>query len=117
MARRRHGSGGWRWGCRGDDVPRSLRLMAEYGCSSPLWLDGGYVDPKELPLPAELGSALEAWAASFNATLDHAYPPDSRLPTEAEKISWLVEGRRLGRELQTQLGPTYEVVYFHDRNA
>ena len=88
--------------------------MAEYG-GTVLWgvraADIGAVDPDNLPLTTELKIALRAWADTYDNTLNQEYPPDSAFASPAEEEAFEVEGRRLWRELQTQLGPDYKVVY------
>lgn len=93
---------------------RTIKLMAEYG-NTVLWgvdsTDIGAIDPQHLPLTADLKAALRAWAEVYDKTLNQEYPPDSAFASPAEEEAFEVEGRRLWRELQAQLGPDYKVVY------
>jgi hypothetical protein len=94
---------------------KRMKLMPDYGCS-PLWeyLDGDLVDnpsPDGLPLTDDLKAALHAWAAAYDRTLNQEYPPDSGFASPAEEETFEAEGRRLWRELRSQLGPGWEVVY------
>lgn len=96
-----------------------LKLMCDYHCS-PLWEYGGgdlvgNPDPNDLPLSDELKSALHAWAASFDRTLNDDYPPDSGFASPEDEDAFEAEGLRLWQELQTRLGAAYEVVYYSGR--
>ena len=96
---------------------KRLKLMTDSGCF-PLWGDSeeGYNhDPNDLPLSAELKADLSSWAASYDRTLNDDYPPDSGFASPEEEDAFEAEGLRLWQELQTQLGGTYEVVYFSGR--
>lgn len=101
-------------------MSRRLKLMTDYGCF-PLWAtfqedgSGGNLDPNDLPLSDELKSALHAWASSFDRILNHDYPPDSAFASPEEEDAFEAEGLRLWRELRTQLGGDYEVVYYSQR--
>jgi len=100
-------------------VDKVLKLMPDYQCH-PLWKAGGEigkVSPDELPLANDLRAALRVWASVYDKTLNQEYPPDSGFASRAEEEAFEVEGWRLWRELKTQLGPGYKVVYFsqHDR--
>lgn len=102
-------------------MSKQLKLMADYGCF-PLWeyQDGepvGNLDPDRLALSAELRSALRAWAAAYDRTLNHDYPPDSGFFSPAEEEAFEAEGRRLWQELKSQLGARYKVCYFSSREA
>ena len=91
-----------------------LKLMTDYHCF-PLWGDteeGYNRDPNDLPLADELKSALHAWAASYDRTLNDDYPPDSGFPSPREEDAFEAEGLRLWQELQAQVGGAYEVVYY-----
>jgi hypothetical protein len=100
-------------------MTRELKLMTDYHCF-PLWepLEDGTrnVSPDELPLSSDLREALREWAAAYDRTLNHDYPPLSGFASPAEEGAFEVEGRRLWKELQAQLGPTYRVVYRSDRD-
>jgi hypothetical protein len=90
-----------------------MKLMADYHCF-PLWKAGGEVgnvNPDDLPLTGDLKTALRNWSASYDRTLNQEYPPDSAFASPAEEEAFEVEGRRLWRALQEQLGPDYKVAY------
>jgi hypothetical protein len=94
---------------------KQMKLMADYG-STPLWeyLDGDLVDipnPDDLSLTSDLKAALHKWDAAYDRTLCQEYPPDSGFASPAEEEAFETEGRRLWRELQSQLGPGWEVSY------
>src|SRR5437899_3366550 len=93
---------------------RLLKLMADYECF-PLWevrKDGTRnVSPDDLPITAEMRTALHEWAAACDRTLDEDYPPDSVFGSPAEEDAFEAEGRRLWRDLQVQLGAGWNVIY------
>lgn len=84
---------------------RRLRLAPEYGCW-PLWDDatGDTLDPEDWPLPPDLTARLRAWDAAFQATLDDAYPPDSRFVSQEAEAAWTAEGEALKAALIEVLG-------------
>lgn len=84
----------------------TIRLAPEFGCW-PTWDDatGDTLDPAELPIPAALAGRIRRWDAAFQATLDHAYPPDSRFPTETAEAAWRAEGNAIFDALVDRLGP------------
>jgi hypothetical protein len=86
-------------------APRRIRLAPEYGCW-PTWDDrtGDNLDPHDLALPGDLAARLVAWDGVFQATLDHAYPPDSRFPDAATEAAWTEEGEALTQALREALG-------------
>lgn len=87
-------------------APPAIRLAPEYGCW-PTWNDatGDTLDPAELPIPGALADRILRWDAAFQATLDDAYPPDSRFPTEAAEAAWRAEGNAIFDALIDHLGP------------
>src|SRR5437660_11686755 len=91
----------------------TIKLMTDYGCF-PLWgvHPIGNIDPCTLPISQEVGSALARWAACYDGILNHEDPAQSGFANQADEEAFEAEGKRLWRELQTQLGPTYRVVYF-----
>lgn len=92
--------------------------MAEYGCSSPLWINGANgelidtPEPEELSLSVETVHRLKNWTEAFNATLNQAYPPESDFATREEAEAFEQEGLRLWNKLQEELGSKYNVVYY-----
>ncbi len=91
---------------------RRYKLMAEYS-AFPIWDisgDGPYgwqymVDPETLPISDRLRTDLEAWAAFYEC------PSGSR----RGRKGWYAQGRRLARDLQAELGPDCEVVFFNEK--
>lgn len=89
--------------------------MTDYGCY-PLWWDEldqvGDLDPESLPLSQETIQRLYHWADAFEARLNLADPSDSPevKPEEVEHFEW--EGLSLWKQLNQELAPDYEVVYF-----
>jgi PHD/YefM family antitoxin component YafN of YafNO toxin-antitoxin module len=96
-------------------MPKKIRLMTDYGCY-PLWWDEpdqvGDLDPESLPLTQETIQRLYHWADAFDARLNLADPSDSPevTPEEVESFEW--EGLSLWKQLNQELYPNYEVVYF-----
>src|SRR5262245_17262764 len=97
----------------GSSKMKAIKLMTDYGCF-PLWgVDVvGNIDPRALAISDELRSDLNRWAQRYDGVLNHDDPAQSRFKTPKEEDAFEKEGRRLWRELQKQLGPTYKVVYF-----
>ncbi len=90
-----------------------IKLMTDYGCY-PLWrADGdkvGNIDPAKLPLSQETAARLQKWADSFDARKDD--PGNSLSSTIEELAAFEREGISLWEQLQKELAPNYEVVYF-----
>ena len=88
--------------------PLTLRVASEFGCW-PTWNDqtGDNLDPADLPVPAALIDRIKAWDDAFQATLDRAYPPDSRFPTKADETAWFEEGDAVFSALVETLGAAY----------
>lgn len=93
---------------------RRLKLMADYGCH-PLWGTAdpeiGDVDPASLPISAGLVDDLAAWAATWDATLDHDDPAASGFATTEAAEAFRAEGERLAVRLSAELGVGYEIVF------
>jgi len=81
-----------------------VKLMADYGCD-PLWaLDEdlyGSFPPEDLGLSAELATAINAWAADFETSLDPDDPARSRWD-EAQHRAHEAEGRQLAARLKRE---------------
>jgi hypothetical protein len=99
-----------------DDEPvvRRMRLMAEHD-AFPLWADpheGTWGDPwrgespEDLPLSPSLVAALWAWTEQYGQLERRQF----RWTSRDGRRAFLVEGRRLLRRLQQELGPGYEIV-------
>jgi hypothetical protein len=94
-----------------------IKLMADYGCDPLWWADAdkvGNIDPARLPLSQETISHLRKWASAYNATLNWEDPANSPdLSAEAE-AAFEEEGISLWKQLQKELAPNYQVVYFSE---
>jgi hypothetical protein len=91
--------------------------MADYGCY-PLWWESpkkvDNIDPKTLPLIQETIKRLNKWEEIYNAKLNWEDPANSPdLSAEAE-AAFEEEGISLWKQLQTELAPNYQVVYFSE---
>lgn len=92
-----------------------LKLMAEYGGTVLWWVNltgVGPADPDALPISSGLRVALREWADAYDQTLNQEYPPDSGFSTPEAELDFEIEGRRLWKELQVQLGDEYKVLFF-----
>jgi len=92
-----------------------IKLMTDYGCYPLWWADGdkvGNIDPAKLPLSQETAARLQKWADSFDDGLDWDDPGNSPSPTPEELAAFEREGISLWEQLQQELAPNYEVVYF-----
>jgi len=94
-----------------------IKLMADYGCY-PLWWassdKAGDIDPLTLPLSKETISHLEQWAEVYDAKLNWDDPNSSGFPSLEAKTAFEAEGISLWKQLQKELAPNYEVVYFSE---
>ncbi|MBC1236505.1 hypothetical protein [Nostoc sp. 2RC] len=94
-----------------------IKLMADYGCYPLWWVSPdkvGDIDPESLPLIPETISRLEKWTEVYDATLNWQDPANSpELSPEAE-AAFEKEGISLWKQLQTELAPNYQVVYFSE---
>ncbi len=98
----------------------TVRVHAEYDCY-PTWVHQGEdvenVPPGTLGISGPLAQELDAWADEFDAILDWDNPIDSRFRTPQVEESFVVRGEQLARRLQTELGDTARVVYYHIRKS
>lgn len=86
--------------------------MADWN-ADPVWTKCGMVGLETLPLSPRLIADLLAWARRWEALHDRAF-----LVREKDSYSaWVTSGRRLSRDLQLELGPTYDVEYAHDHEG
>lgn len=89
-----------------------LLLMADYG-SDPLWYlssDGmteHMIPLDQLPLSNELKTALRDWATRYEDPIHTGY----QWPSNAEKTSWIEEGRALLTPITQELGSGYDLTY------
>ncbi|RUS99393.1 hypothetical protein DSM106972_078350 [Dulcicalothrix desertica PCC 7102] len=95
-----------------------IKLMADYGCYPLWWASGdlvGNIDPAKLPLSQETISRLYKWAAVYNTTLNWDDPTNSPGFSSPEvEADFDEEAIKLWKQLQIELAPNYEVVYFSD---
>ncbi len=94
-----------------------IKLMADYGCDPLWWADAdkvGNIDPAILPLSQETISRLRKWADDYNATLNWQDPANSLDLSEEAEATFEEEGISLWKQLQTELAPNYQVVYFSE---
>ena len=76
--------------------------------AGPLWTRDGNIQIEDLPLSPRLTAELCRWADDFDATT----PRGPRMKSGGFVPSdWLERGRRLAKQLQTELGDTFEVQY------
>ncbi|MCF2146278.1 hypothetical protein IQ276_007390 [Desmonostoc muscorum LEGE 12446] len=96
-----------------------IKLMADYGCY-PLWWAtsdrAGDIDPETLPLSKETISRLDKWAEVYDAKLNWENPGDSLGFSSLEaEAAFEDEGISLWKQLQKELVPNYQVIYFSNR--
>ncbi len=96
-----------------------IKLMADYGCY-PLWWAtsdrAGDIDPETLPLSKETISRLDKWAEVYDAKLNWENPGDSLGFSSSEaEAAFEDEGISLWKQLQKELVPNYQVIYFSNR--
>jgi len=94
-----------------------IKLMADYECYPLWWVNSdkiGNIDPETLPLSQETISRLEKWEESYNATLNWQDPGNSPDLSPEEEAAFEQEGISLWKQLQKELAPNYEVVYFSE---
>lgn len=96
-------------------MKKTIKLMPDYGCHALWWeeLDlVGNIDPETLPLSQETIKRLDAWANAYDATLDIADPANSPGFLNDLEEDFEREGISLWQQLQKELSPAYEVLYF-----
>lgn len=90
-----------------------LKLMADYYCY-PLWhvssAEFGDIDPKDLPISAELQDALIKWAQTYDDTLDMDTPQNSGFASVSLEEAFKAEGYLLAERLRIELGSDYTVI-------
>ncbi|MBD2570784.1 hypothetical protein [Anabaena lutea] len=94
-----------------------IKLMADYGCYPLWWVSPdkiGNIDPETLPLSQETITRLEKWEESYNASLNWEDAGDSPGFSTEEQTAFEKEGISLWKQLQKELAPNYEVVYFSE---
>ena len=92
--------------------------MADYECYPLWWVNSdkaGDIDPETLPLSQETISRLEKWADIYDAKLNWEDPNSSGFPSLEAKAAFEAEGISLWKQLQKELAPNYEVIYFSEQ--
>ncbi len=92
--------------------------MADYECYPLWWVDPelvGNITPAKLRLSQETLDRLSNWTSAYDATLNQDYPPDSGFASEQDAQSFEQEGINLWQQLQKELAPDYEVLYFSEQ--
>lgn len=99
-------------------MAKKIKLMADYGCY-PLWwtnsLQVGDIDPSSLPLNNATIERLEKWADIYDDKLNHDDPAASYFPSLEAFLAFEEEGISLWKQLQKELAPDYEIVYFSNK--
>jgi hypothetical protein len=91
-------------------------MMADY-LADPMWVrapDGRamqMVRLDDLALSSGLKDRLRQWARRYDELAATAYS----WPSEETRESWVAAGRVLHEEVDAELGPSFDVRYFHDR--
>ena len=68
-----------------------------------------------MPLSEKTVSRLEKWADIYDAKLNWEDPNSSGFPTLEAKAAFEQEGISLWKQLQKELAPNYEVIYFSEQ--
>ena len=85
--------------------------MADWN-ADPIWTKRGMVDLETLPLSPRLTADLLAWARRWEELHDRTVRV-----SQGSHAAWVSSGRRLSRDLQLELGPSYDVEYAHDHEG
>ena len=86
--------------------------MADWD-ADPVWSKQGMVNLETLPLSRRLTADLLAWARRWEELHDTTL----RVRERDSYSSWVTSGRRLSRDLQLELGQTYDIEYAHDHEG
>ncbi|MDM3858823.1 MAG: hypothetical protein PT118_03040 [Aphanizomenon gracile PMC644.10] len=95
-----------------------IKLMADYECYPLWWVNSdkaGDIDPETLPLSQETITRLQKWADIYDAKLNWEDPGNSPGFSAEEKTAFEEEGISLWKQLQKELAPNYEIVYFSEK--
>ncbi|AFZ56593.1 hypothetical protein H6G54_00600 [Anabaena cylindrica FACHB-243] len=99
-------------------MAENIKLMADYGCYPLWWVSSdkaGDIDPETMPLSEETISRLAKWADIYDAKLNWEDPNSSGFPSLEAKAAFEQEGMSLWKQLQKELAPNYEVIYFSEQ--
>jgi hypothetical protein len=94
-----------------------IKLMADYGCYPLWWVSPdkvGNIHPETLPLIPETISRLEKSEEIYNTKLNWQDPANSPGFSPEAEAAFEYEGISLWNQLQTELAPNYQVVYFSE---
>lgn len=89
-----------------------LRLMADY-TADPVWTDEGMGDLEDLPISARLRKELREWAHEWKLILG----PSFEVREKDRYRRWTASGERHALHLEKELGPAFEVEYWHQRES
>jgi hypothetical protein len=96
---------------------QKIKLMADYGCYPLWWISPekvGNIDPETLPLIPETIKRLNKWEEIYNAKLNWEDPANSLDLSEEAEAAFEEEGISLWKQLETELTPNYQVIYFSE---
>lgn len=91
---------------------KRIKLMADYECF-PLWETSpgtGNIDPDTLPISQNLKNDLNAWAKSYDETLNHSDPLNSGFNTENDEKAFHDKACELSNKLQEELGEDFLII-------
>lgn len=71
----------------------------------------GDIDPNTLPISTELRQKLADWARVFDETLDIEDPVNSGFKNDEIKAGFKVQGIKLAKQLQQELGSEFVVSF------
>lgn len=86
--------------------------MADWD-ADPVWNKRGMVHLETLALSPRLIADLLAWARRWEALHDRTF----RVREKDSYAAWVTSGRKLSRDLQLELGETYDIEYAHDHEG
>ncbi len=91
-----------------------IRIEADFQTEG-IWQDGpdewDEIDRDDLPISATLRRALGEWRDRWDAIFNDADPPASYFETAEDERRFVLDGYRLQKRLQAELGPTWDVHY------
>lgn len=99
-------------------MPKKIKLMLDYGCSPLWWYESekvGNIDLSKLPLSQETIKQLEDLAQENDQSLNWADPANTEEASTAEIEYFERKLIYLWQQLQKELSPTYQVVYFSEK--
>ncbi len=94
-----------------------IKLMADYECYPIWWVSSnkaGDINPETLPLSEKTISRLQKWTEVYDEKMNWEDPSASDFPSVEAKAAFEAEGISLWKQLQKELVPNYEVLYFSE---